>query len=307
MIPNRKRISFNVAFPDVPEPVVDVWRAITGFLKEQRCLPKRFEISQLAGHPPELRSERWLKLEPTEIEELIAQRGLNAFQITSGRAGDGVAFWLRHPKGAGPAYYLRSIVEKRAKAPSDWSRLIEGLLTLWPTFGGWQWSSLYRAWQNVSFLDDHYRRAYGEVPPGLHTYIRSDPPFIPGFSDKVRIDCSLHPGRCKELLSAVYFYPTAEMWLGPHFWQYAKCTKEEVLAADFFIEKRDTPNYLYLKCWPEPFTRPDGEQGRMQQRLWRLLFHEDCEWPPGSGTISDVPLYGPPELMPSSVPSGSGS
>lgn len=36
----------------------------------------------------------------------------------------------------------------------------------------------------------------------------------------------------------------------------------------------------------------------MQQRLWKLFFHEDCEWPPGSGTICDEPMYGPPELMP---------
>ena len=71
-----------------------------------------------------------------------------------------------------------------------------------------------------------------------------------------------------------------------------------MLAADFFIERRDTPHYLYLKCWPHPFTRPDGEQGRVQQKLWRLLYHEDCEWPPGSGGISDEPVGGPPELMP---------
>ena len=63
-------------------------------------------------------------------------------------------------------------------------------------------------------------------------------------------------------------------------------------------EVRDTPHYLYLKSWPHPFTRPDGEQGRVQQKLWRLLFHEDCEWPPGSGGISDTPVGGPPELMP---------
>jgi hypothetical protein len=29
-----------------------------------------------------------------------------------------------------------------------------------------------------------------------------------------------------------------------------------------------------------------------------LFFQEDCEWPPGSGTICEEPMYGPPELMP---------
>ena len=108
----------------------------------------------------------------------------------------------------------------------------------------------------------------------------------------------MNPGRPKELGERTRFYPTAEMWLGPHFWQYAKCTKEEALAADFWLETRDTPHYTYFKCWPAAFTRPDGEQGRMQQRLWRLFFHEDCEWPPGSGTICDEPMYGPRELWP---------
>jgi hypothetical protein len=88
------------------------------------------------------------------------------------------------------------------------------------------------------------------------------------------------------------------MWLGPHFWQYAKCTKEEALTGDFWLETRDTPRFTYFKCWHTAFTRPDGEQGRMQQRLWKLFFREDCEWPPGSGTICDEPMYGPPELMP---------
>ena len=116
--------------------------------------------------------------------------------------------------------------------------------------------------------------------------------------DRILLDTSLNPGRYivddKNQFRAV----PADLWLGPHFWDYAPCTKEEVLAADFFIEKRDTPHYLYLKSWPHPFTRPDGEQGRVQQKLWRLLFKEDCEWPPGSGGISEEPVGGPPELMP---------
>ena len=76
-----------------------------------------------------------------------------------------------------------------------------------------------------------------------------------------------------------------------------RAKKEDVIASDFFLEVLDTPHFLYLKSWSHPFTRPDGEQGRVQQKLWRLLFHEDCEWPPGSGGISDVPVGGPPELM----------
>ena len=44
------------------------------------------------------------------------------------------------------------------------------------------------------------------------------------------------------------------MWLDLHFWQYAKCTKEDALVADFLVENRGTPQYLYLKCRPSAFT-----------------------------------------------------
>lgn len=110
-----------------------------------------------------------------------------------------------------------------------------------------------------------------------------------------RLDISLNPGRkvnpgrevsANEVSSSLV---TAETWLGPDFWEGAACTKEEVLAADFFLEVRDEPGFLYLKSWPHAFNRPDGEQGRVQQKLWRLLYKKDCEWPPGSGGIAETP------------------
>ncbi|MCW1922553.1 hypothetical protein OKA05_08300 [Luteolibacter arcticus] len=169
------------------------------------------------------------------------------------------------------------------------------MLIQWPGIGGWQWRSLYETWQN-SCVAGSYERKFGVMPSGIRRFIQSDGGGIGSGRDM--IDISANSGRRKALLSASNFHPSAEMWLGPDFWQFAKCSKKEVLAADFFIEIRDTPHFLYLKSWPQPFTRPDGEQGRTQQKLWRLLFHEDCEWPPGSGLISDEAVYGPPELMP---------
>jgi hypothetical protein len=125
---------------------------------------------------------------------------------------------------------------------------------------------------------------YGSFPEGFKVAAVKS---IDGIGpDRKFIDISLSPGRPKELIPPINFYPTAEMWLGPHFWPYAKCTKEDVLAADFFLEKRETSRFLYLRSWNEPFTRSDGEQGRQQQRLWRLLFHEDCEWPPAPVTFA---------------------
>jgi len=151
---------------------------------------------------------------------------------------------------------------------------------------------LYIGWQ-ITTDKKSYARKYGSIDGFRDKTLEGIPPL-----DNVHLlDTSLNPGSRRGTQNQPQSI-SSEMWIGPHFWSYAPCTKEEVLAANFFIEKRDTPHYLYLKSWPHPFTRPDGEQGRVQQKLWRLLYKQDCEWPPGSGGISDVPVGGPPELMP---------
>ena len=179
--------------------------------------------------------------------------------------------------------------------PEDWSECLDYLCNAQPSYGAHQNNRLYHSWQNTSSADA-YEQRFGAIPSGLRQGIPNQNGVIEqkeGF-----LNTNLNPGR--RILDPGFRFRTvaADLWLGPHFWDYAPCTKEEVLAADFFLEKRDTPHFLYLKSWPHPFTRPDGEQGRVQQKLWRLLFKEDCEWPPGSGGISDEPVGGPPELMP---------
>lgn len=291
------RIYFSIAFPDIPSPIVDVWRMLVEHLSSGNAVPSKFILSGTVGHPPpHLKTDRDLVAEAKDVESLILKRGLNAFSVDTGYSERSVAYTLTHAKDLGRQSVLTCRIENKAKAPNDWSHLIERLMSRWPAVIGWQAFWPYVTWQ-IARKVSSFELGLGPLPPGYRTWHEPDPlGFGPG---RTLIDTSLNPGRTKELLTKIHFYPTAEMWLGPHFWQYAKCTKEEALAADFFIEKRDTPHYLYLKCWPEPFTRPDGEQGRMQQRLWKLFFHEDCEWPPGSGGISDDPMYGPPELMPS--------
>jgi hypothetical protein len=39
------------------------------------------------------------------------------------------------------------------------------------------------------------------------------------------------------------------MWLGSEFWEHLTCSKADVLAADWILEKRETPEFLYLKTW----------------------------------------------------------
>lgn len=297
------RIKFMMAFPETSQPLPEFWMCVSDFLRSRKMLPQEFKFSQIAGHPEPMRSERYLTLTAEEVAEVIKKRKLNGFHVDTGHTNRSLDFvYLTLTDGSAAHFTHR--VESKTKAPEDWSLLIAEILTRWPSIGAWQYFNTYQVWQWANVKYDSYDSMFGSFPPSYRTFI--DPNYDEKTSvgpPRTFIDISKNPGRPRSLrpdmrFSPINFLPTAEMWLGPHFWQYAICTKEEALAADFFIEKRDTPHYLYLKCWPEPFTRPDGEQGRQQQRLWKLFFHEDCEWPPGSGTICDEPMYGPPELMP---------
>ncbi|WP_386820560.1 hypothetical protein [Luteolibacter algae] len=292
-----------MAFPETSQPLHEFWMCVADFMRSGDMLPDKLRLSQIAGHPEHMRSERGLSLSPEEVAHVIADRRLDGFHVDTGYTNRSLDFNYTTLTDGSAAHFTHR-VEPNTKAPDDWSALIAKLLSRWPSIGAWQYFNPYQAWQWANVKYDSYDSMFGAFPPSYRTFTDLDydektsvgPP-------RIFIDISKNPGRPRSLrpdirFSPINFFPTAEMWLGPHFWQYAKCTKEEALASDFFIEKRDTPHYLYLKCWPEAFTRPDGEQGRMQQRLWKLLFHEDCEWPPGSGTICDEPMYGPPELMP---------
>jgi hypothetical protein len=291
------RVHFSIGFANLPSSVRDVWDTLIMFLIAHDALPKNLNLSQMVGHPEDLKSEQILKLPSTNVGDLISSRNLSGFKVYAGKSAKATDYYLLDYRSSRNDYKLGCLIENEAKAPSDWALFIEEVIAKHVCIGAWQYINSYQFWQGDKTGDRFYETRWGKMPSGYRTWTEPFPGPIPQ-PDRVFIDISLNPGRFKQLTSIVSFVPTAEMWLGPHFWQYAKCTKEEALAADFFIEKRATPHFLYLKCWPEPFTRPDGEQGRMQQRLWKLFFHEDCEWPPGSGTICDEPMYGPPELMP---------
>lgn len=79
---------------------------------------------------------------------------------------------------------------------------------------------------------------------------------------------------------------SAEMWLGEPFWQYAKCTKQELLKQDW-LHCEVRPSHLYVRAWPEPFSNAEGEQGEIQRKLLDLLFGIDGTTPP--------PLPSPPQ------------
>jgi hypothetical protein len=64
---------------------------------------------------------------------------------------------------------------------------------------------------------------------------------------------------------------SAEMWLGDPFWQYARCTKTDLLKQDWlYCEER--LSHIYVRAWPEPFSSAESEQGEIQRRLLDFLF-----------------------------------
>lgn len=64
---------------------------------------------------------------------------------------------------------------------------------------------------------------------------------------------------------------SAEMWFGQCFWQYASCTKEELMACDW-LKCQDRGFQLHVEAWDGPFTSAEGEQGRVQRQLLKMLF-----------------------------------
>lgn len=156
--------------------------------------------------------------------------------------------------------------------PADWAPLVERLAERFPLAIAGPSDAGYGAWQNTSDAK-YYARTYGSIE-GFRI-VRPLPPPL----DKIEIlDISTNPGRSVTCNGGPAFVK-ADLWLGPAFWKYAPCRKEEVLSQPW-LKVRDTEHFLHLKAYPEPFTRPDGEQGEIQRKLWQLLFHMDCQWPP---------------------------
>jgi hypothetical protein len=159
--------------------------------------------------------------------------------------------------------------------PPSWVPLIESMAATVPLAIAGINDSDYTGWQRCKRPQD-YLRDHGPIDS-----FRIIRPLPPPLEDIDVLDTSGNPGRMDSIASGPAFV-CADLWLGPTFWQYAPCRKDEVLNQPC-LEVRDTPHFLYIKVYPEPFTRPDGEQGEIQRRLWQLLFHSDCRWPPTQG------------------------
>jgi hypothetical protein len=287
----RFSLFFDAAGDQCRLPLAGIWEKIVEHLRRFDCCPNMFSLSM---NPEDgITDLKFEDLTSEGVRQHLASHKYGGFRVNTHKyqcKTFNISLGVHRHTPDPPE--LDIVADVRLRFPASWNALIETLAEVFPLRSACQYDFLYESWQGTGRLDQ-WKECWGPVPPykqRVQKLAGIDTPLV-------WLDNFLNPGRSvtrdwkRQSVSA-------EMWLGPGFWLYAPCTKEELLAADFFLEKRDTPHYLYLKSWPHPFTRPDGEQGRVQQKLWRLLYKQDCEWPPGSGGISDVPVGGPPELMP---------
>ena len=80
---------------------------------------------------------------------------------------------------------------------------------------------------------------------------------------------------------------TAEMWFGESFWQYASCSREELVACDWLETEEKDNGVLYVKAYHKEFDEAEGEQLAIQRRLLKLLFNIDENRPHG-GDLTEV-------------------
>jgi hypothetical protein len=66
--------------------------------------------------------------------------------------------------------------------------------------------------------------------------------------------------------------PAAHMWLGEPFWGLTGANKADVLAADWLKTEQLDHGVLYVEAWPHLFNLDQGEQGRRQRKLRKLLY-----------------------------------
>lgn len=273
---------------DDPDASV-VWQKTYSFLSSQGIASETYRIASGIGNRRKHR-DILKEMSPEEIRTEVSLDPTSGFTIPDG-TGSRPQIISYSPTPLDGGFQSFSISSRDAdKLPDDWYGMVCDISSMVSLVAAKAQVIYYSAWQNCEDID-RYAKQFGSTEH-FKQYEKGDPPV-----NRMVLDTSTNPGR-NQMKNGCPMGVSAEMWLGPAFWRFAPCKKEDVLAADFFLKVCDTPEFLYLKSWPHPFTRPDGEQGRVQQKLWRLLFHEDCEWPPGSGGISDEPIGGPPELMP---------
>lgn len=255
--------------PAENDSAVDLLAGTFAYLKSTQVLADRYLMTV-----PKLvaRSDAVPSVTPDEALEIISKLRPNAFRFRheSSDLSQGIGLIQQPGMKRFQCFNIGSQIPEMT--PPSWNPLIEALARNVRLALAGAHNPEYIGWQRCADAE-YYSKMYGSIEG-----FRITRP-LPAPLDKIeRLDVSNNPGRFDSVAGGPAFV-CADLWLGPVFWDYAPCRKEEVLAQSW-LQCRDTEEFLHIRAFPEPFTRPDGEQGEIQRKLWQLLFHSECRWPP---------------------------
>lgn len=278
-IPNNNRFktfaACDLAPPGIPPPAA--WRVTLNFLNSSGVGSDRY-CWQAYCSRRQSSSNLSEELSGSEILGAMETDEAAGFNIRVVRGTKSQWIDLCGPYPKIPWQHFTIASEIPDLHPTDWAPIIEQFAVLGRLLLGVIADSDYTVWQRCKD-PQYYAEHFGSVAGLCLNQVAANPPF----PMRTLVDTSTNPGR-SDAVNGGPAMVASDMWLGPAFWTYAPCRKEEILAQPW-LEVHDTDHFLYIKSYSEPFTRPDGEQGEIQRRLWQLLFHSDCRWPP----IGNIP------------------
>ena len=278
---------FRIYFPSLPEPISEVWGFFRSYLSLNNCLPPRWNIrTKVVGKEACLGAEN--------VQEFIESEELPRLNLESSDQNCRSMGLRLNPIAKRPAepseaernsFLLLFYCDDDVTIPSTWSGLIESVCRRWRTYGGFQYNAHYYHWQNCSELNESYIRHFGDPPPTMkRRALPNPPPANPKQPERIILQILDNPGRNIHE-RGMFRCVASELWLGDSFFDCAPCSRDDILAAKFLSNVRNEPGFIYICAWPTAFTRPDGEQGEIQKALWKLLFQENCAWPPGLDAV----------------------
>ena len=258
----------------------EIWILLLGLLREGGDLKPEYRVS-----PTGSREKRWRdKFRVLDLDSITEELALHPadgimLQYREDEPGaHNITLSHLHAVGAVQPFFIGEQREPCEIVRKNNRNIMHALATHPNFISGVLHETYYSSWMNTGDIK-YYNRFFGD---STLCQLKSRPSGEISYSGEIkevwRIDTSKHPGRIEACVSGARTV-AADMWLGPRFWTHAACTPEEVRAQSW-LRIEENKNYMHINCWPEPFTRPDGEQGELQRKLWRLLFNGESQWPP---------------------------
>ena len=271
--PSPSRLALLASFASEDALAESAWRLLCSFFETTAILQHRY-VMTLPARPVGREGSQFLA-RPDEALAILRDMSPPSFVLRYDEADRSQVISFL-PAGDRQRYHVLSVTSEIPELlPENWAHLIEGLAKTVRLAIAGTYDAHYLAWQRCND-PSYYSRKYGSIEG-----FRILRPLPYPFDNVEKLDTSANPGRYGLVTGGLAFV-CAELWLGSEFWNYAPCKKEEILREQW-LEVTDSQDFLYLRAYRKPFTRPDGEQGLFQRRLWQLLFRSDCCWPPDGG------------------------